>query len=68
MENLKEYTRHSKTYFKKHILFVFYFILSYNNKGCISAPIAQSVEQRTENSRVAGSIPALGIDLKNMGY
>ena len=26
-----------------------------------SAQIAQSVEQRTENPRVAGSIPALGI-------
>ena len=27
------------------------------------AQIAQSVEQRTENPRVAGSIPALGICL-----
>ena len=27
----------------------------------IFAQIAQSVEQRTENPRVAGSIPALGI-------
>ena len=28
------------------------------------AQIAQSVEQRTENPRVAGSIPALGTDIK----
>ena len=27
---------------------------------CLSAQVAQSVEQRTENPRVAGSIPALG--------
>ena len=33
------------------------------------AQIAQSVEQRTENPRVAGSIPALGILLvKIFGY
>ena len=29
----------------------------------INAQIAQLVEQRTENTRVAGSIPALGIFL-----
>ena len=28
------------------------------------AQIAQLVEQRTENPRVAGSIPALGIEVK----
>ena len=28
------------------------------------APVAQLVEQRTENPRVAGSIPALGTTLK----
>ena len=35
----------------------------------VSAQIAQSVEQRTENPRVAGSIPALGIgdDIKYAG-
>ena len=33
------------------------------------AQIAQLVEQRTENPRVAGSIPALGIDcITAMGY
>ena len=30
----------------------------------MQAQIAQSVEQRTENPRVAGSIPALGILFK----
>ena len=30
------------------------------------AQIAQSVEQRTENPRVAGSIPALGIYLVDL--
>ena len=30
-------------------------------KYCVYAQIAQSVEQRTENPRVAGSLPALGI-------
>ena len=30
----------------------------------IYAPLAQLVEQRTENPRVAGSIPALGIEVK----
>ena len=29
------------------------------------APVAQLVEQRTENPRVAGSIPALGIRRKH---
>ena len=32
------------------------------------AQIAQLVEQRTENPRVSGSIPELGIQKKNMGY
>ncbi len=31
----------------------------------IDAQIAQLVEQRTENPRVAGSIPALGTILRN---
>ena len=31
------------------------------------AQIAQSVEQRTENPRVAGSIPALGITILKIG-
>ena len=33
-----------------------------------NAQIAQSVEQRTENPRVAGSIPALGIFQKIIDY
>ena len=33
-----------------------------------SAQIAQLVEQRTENPRVAGSIPALGITRKGFTY
>ena len=33
----------------------------------INAQIAQLVEQRTENPRVAGSIPALGILLGELG-
>ena len=33
----------------------------------ICAQLAQLVEQRTENPRVSGSIPELGIQ-KNMGY
>ena len=32
------------------------------------AQIAQSVEQRTENPRVAGSIPALGTNIKPVRY
>ena len=32
------------------------------------AQIAQLVEQRTENPRVAGSIPALGITRKGFTY
>ena len=32
-------------------------------KYCVYAQIAQSVEQRTENPRVTGSIPVLGIFL-----
>ncbi len=32
------------------------------------AQIAQSVEQRTENPRVAGSIPALGIAERHMNF
>ena len=34
----------------------------------ICAQLAQLVEQRTENPRVSGSIPELGIQKKNMGY
>ena len=34
----------------------------------LNAQIAQSVEQRTENPRVAGSIPALGICHANMTF
>ena len=34
-----------------------------NSKNFTQAQIAQLVEQRTENPRVAGSIPALGIFL-----
>ncbi len=33
-------------------------------KELANAQIAQLVEQRTENPRVAGSIPALGIEVK----
>ena len=33
----------------------------------LDAQIAQSVEQWTENPRVAGSIPALGTTLKSRG-
>jgi hypothetical protein len=32
--------------------------------GNLNAQVAQSVEQRTENPRVAGSIPALGTSLR----
>ena len=35
------------------------------NKRVFYAQIAQSVEQRTENPRVTGSIPVLGIFLYN---
>ena len=34
-----------------------------NNQMCVNAQIAQLVEQRTENPRVTGSIPVLGIFL-----
>ena len=39
---------------------IFIFILKRHSS--LFAQIAQSVEQRTENPRVAGSIPALGTD------
>ena len=38
-------------------------VLGSNPDTLIDAQIAQLVEQRTENPRVAGSIPALGIYL-----
>ena len=40
------------------------------NNIIVQAQIAQLVEQRTENPRVTGSIPVLGISLKKegMGY
>ena len=34
----------------------------------LNAQIAQLVEQRTENPRVAGSIPALGINYERILY
>ena len=37
-------------------------------KYCVYAQIAQMVEQRTENPRVTGSIPVLGIwDISSVG-
>ena len=36
-------------------------LLEQSNRTFLFALIAQLVEQRTENPRVAGSIPALGI-------
>ena len=39
-----------------------------SNFNIVFAQLAQLVEQRTENPRVSGSIPELGIQKKNMGY
>ncbi len=45
--------------YKKFIFFKLIFIFIMYNSNSIEGQIAQSVEQRTENPRVGGSIPSL---------